>query len=58
MQIVMLERHLDDQRGTLKKALGPNPAVVTLSNENSLLKVTILSLSIHEQMNTSCIFIR
>jgi hypothetical protein len=58
MQIVMLERHLDDQRGTLKKALDPNPAVVTLSNENSLLKVTILSLSIHEQMNTSCIFIR
>jgi hypothetical protein len=52
MQIVMLERHLDDQRGTLKKAFGPDPAAVTLSNENSLLKVTILPLSIHEQMNT------
>jgi hypothetical protein len=52
MQIVMLERHLDDQRGTLKKAFGPDPATVTLNNENSLLKVTILSLSIHEQMNT------
>jgi hypothetical protein len=45
MQIVQLERHLDDQqtvRGALEKALGPDPAPVTLSNESPILKVAFL----------------
>uniref|UniRef100_A0ACD5UXH8 Uncharacterized protein n=4 Tax=Avena sativa TaxID=4498 RepID=A0ACD5UXH8_AVESA len=40
-EIVQLERHLDDQqtvRGALEKALGPDPAPVTLSNESPILK--------------------
>ncbi|VAH46441.1 uncharacterized protein LOC119363859 isoform X1 [Triticum dicoccoides] len=42
-EIVQLERHLDDQqtvRGALEKALGPNPAPVTLSNESPILQPT------------------
>ncbi|XP_047064553.1 uncharacterized protein LOC124672358 [Lolium rigidum] len=40
-EIVQLERHLDDQqtvRGALEKALGPDPAPFTLSNESPILK--------------------
>ncbi|KAM0853046.1 hypothetical protein ACQ4PT_051357 [Festuca glaucescens] len=39
--IVQLERHLDDQqtvRGALEKALGPDPAPVTMSYESPILK--------------------
>ncbi|XP_044969940.1 uncharacterized protein LOC123430094 isoform X1 [Hordeum vulgare subsp. vulgare] len=42
-EIVQLERHLDDQqtvRGALEKALGPNPAPVTLSNDSPILQPT------------------
>ncbi|KAF7015949.1 hypothetical protein CFC21_029665 [Triticum aestivum] len=42
-EIVQLERHLDDQqtvRGALEKALGPNPAPLTLSNESPILQPT------------------
>ncbi|GJN10390.1 hypothetical protein PR202_ga28478 [Eleusine coracana subsp. coracana] len=41
MQILQLEMHLKDQqvvRGALEKALGPDPAPVTLPNESSMLK--------------------
>ncbi|CAM0905253.1 unnamed protein product [Alopecurus aequalis] len=40
-EIVQLEKHLDDQqtvRGALEKALGPDPAPVTMSNQSPLLK--------------------
>ncbi|KAM0847371.1 hypothetical protein ACQ4PT_055074 [Festuca glaucescens] len=45
--MVLLERRLDGRRGALKEALGPNPAPVTLSNENTLLKVATLELEIN-----------
>lgn len=44
MQILQLEMHLKDQqvvRGALEKALGPDPAPVTLPNESPMLKVTL-----------------
>lgn len=42
-EILQLERHLDDQqmvRGALEKALGPDPAPVTIPNETPMLKPT------------------
>ena len=42
MQILQLEMHLKDQqvvRGALEKALGPDPAPITLENESPMLKV-------------------
>ncbi|KAL5196749.1 hypothetical protein ABZP36_000261 [Zizania latifolia] len=41
-EILQLERHLKDQqvvRGALEKALGPDPAPVTLSHESPMLKI-------------------
>jgi hypothetical protein len=43
MQILQLEMHLKDQqmvRGALEKALGPNPAPVTVPHESPMLKVS------------------
>ena len=47
MQILQLEMHLKDQqvvRGALEKALGPDPAPVTLQNESPMLKVFYCSV--------------
>ncbi|KAG8100783.1 hypothetical protein GUJ93_ZPchr0013g37975 [Zizania palustris] len=46
-EILQLERHLKDQqvvRGALEKALGPDPAPVTLSHESPMLKIWWLQI--------------
>jgi hypothetical protein len=45
MQILQLEVHLKDQqmvRGALEKALGPDPAPVSVPDESTMLKVPAL----------------
>jgi hypothetical protein len=45
MQILQLEMHLKDQqmvRGALEKALGPEPAPVSVPDESTMLKVPAL----------------